>query len=167
MTERKPSGVSFETWVDRQIREAAERGAFDNLPGAGKPLPDQGKPYEEMWWIKQKLREEELSFPLPESLALRKEAEAALAAAGRARSESEVREILTDINEKIVEGTRKALSGPPLNLMPYDVEEIVHDWRARRPEALSTETPCAGPSPAETRPRSRARALFRWLRRSS
>ncbi len=44
MTERKPPGVSFETWIDKQIREAADRGEFDNLPGAGKPIPDLDKP---------------------------------------------------------------------------------------------------------------------------
>jgi Domain of unknown function (DUF1992) len=42
MTERKPPDLSFTSWIDRQINEAAERGAFDNLPGAGKPLPDAG-----------------------------------------------------------------------------------------------------------------------------
>ena len=39
MTERKPPGTSWETWIDAQIRVAMEQGAFDNLPGAGKPLP--------------------------------------------------------------------------------------------------------------------------------
>ncbi len=37
MTERKPPGTNWETWVDAQIRVAREQGAFDNLPGAGKP----------------------------------------------------------------------------------------------------------------------------------
>ncbi|MEV4218944.1 DUF1992 domain-containing protein [Nonomuraea sp. NPDC049725] len=52
MTERKPGGMQFESWVDRQIREAQERGEFDDLPGAGKPLPGADKPYDEHWWIK-------------------------------------------------------------------------------------------------------------------
>ncbi|WNI16501.1 DnaJ family domain-containing protein [Actinacidiphila sp. ITFR-21] len=39
MTERKPPGVSFESWTDKQIREAEARGAFADLPGVGKPLP--------------------------------------------------------------------------------------------------------------------------------
>jgi hypothetical protein len=39
MTERKPAGMSFTSWIDQQIDEARERGAFGNLPGAGKPLP--------------------------------------------------------------------------------------------------------------------------------
>jgi hypothetical protein len=33
--------TQFESWIDKQIREAQERGDFDNLRGAGKPLtPD-------------------------------------------------------------------------------------------------------------------------------
>jgi len=40
MTERKPPGVSWESWFEEQIRQAQEGGAFENLPGAGKPLPD-------------------------------------------------------------------------------------------------------------------------------
>lgn len=74
MTERKPLGTSFESWVDRQIREASERGEFDNLPGSGKPIPDVDESYDELWWVKQKMRRENLSY-LPPTLALRKRAE--------------------------------------------------------------------------------------------
>ena len=31
MTERKPPGVTFETWTDKLVRLAIERGEFDNL----------------------------------------------------------------------------------------------------------------------------------------
>ena len=127
MTERKPPGVGFETWVERQLREAAERGAFDDLPGAGKPIPDLDQPHDELWWVKQKLRRENFSY-LPPTIALRKEAEEALEAASRAGSEAEVRRIVADINARIVEGNRKAASGPPLNLMPFDVEAVVAAW---------------------------------------
>jgi hypothetical protein len=130
MTERKPPGVSFETWVERQIREATERGELDNLPGAGKPIADLDKPHDELWWVRQKLRREHLTY-LPASIALRKEAEEALLAAARAGSEQEVRRIVADINAKIVEGNRKAASGPPLNLVPFDVERVVRGWRER------------------------------------
>jgi hypothetical protein len=131
MTERKPPGVSFETWVERQIREATERGEFDNLPGAGKPIADLDKPHHELWWVKQKLRRENLSY-LPPTIALRKEAEDALLAASQAASEAQVRRIVADINRKILDGNRKAASGPPLNLMPFDVERVVRTWRERR-----------------------------------
>ena len=130
MTERKPPGIGFQTWVERQIREAMERGEFDNLPGAGKPIPDLDKPHDELWWVKQKLRREQLSY-LPPTLAVRKEADDALAAASRARSERDVRRIVVAINAKIREANSKAASGPPLNLMPFDVERVVRRWRER------------------------------------
>ncbi|MFD0656827.1 DUF1992 domain-containing protein [Thermocatellispora tengchongensis] len=123
-------------------------------------MPDQGEPFDEMWWVKRKLREENLAFPLPGTLALRKEAEQALAAARRARSEDDVRAILTEINEKIVEGHRKAMSGPPLTLMPYDIEEFLAEWRASRPPE---------PEPAEPEPEPpapRRRPLFRFFMKS-
>ena len=132
MTERKPPGIGFGTWVERQIREATERGEFDNLPGAGKPIADLDKPHDELWWVRQKLRREHLSW-LPPTIALRKEAEEALLAASRAGSEDQVRRIVAEINRKILEGNRKAASGPPLNLMPFDVERVVRTWRERRP----------------------------------
>jgi hypothetical protein len=131
MTERKPPGIGFGTWVERQIQEAAERGEFDNLPGAGKPIADLDKPHDELWWVKDKLRREHLSY-LPPTIALRREAEDALAAAHRAGTEGEVRRILADINRKITEGNRKAAEGPPLNLMPFDVERVLRTWRERR-----------------------------------
>jgi hypothetical protein len=131
VTERKPPGVGFGTWVERQIREATERGEFDHLPGAGKPIPDLDKPHDELWWVKQKLRRENFSY-LPATMALRKEAEDALVAASEAGSEDEARRIVADINGKILEGNRKAASGPPLNLAPFDVERVVAAWRAGR-----------------------------------
>jgi hypothetical protein len=131
MTDRKPPGIDFGTWVERKIREAAERGAFDNLPGAGKPIPDLDKPHDELWWIRRKLLDEEL-VALPPTIALRKEAEAALVAAAGAGSEAEVRAIVAAINARIADGNRKAASGPPLNLAPFDPERVVARWRAAR-----------------------------------
>lgn len=132
MTERKPPGVGFESWVDRQIREAEARGEFAVLPGAGKPLSDGGDTsYDELWWIKQKMAREGLSV-LPPTLALRKEAEDALAAAHQAPSEGAVRRIVTEINVKIRDMMFKPPPGPPLGLKPYDVDEVVREWRKTR-----------------------------------
>ncbi|MGW8376495.1 DUF1992 domain-containing protein [Streptomyces sp. ODS28] len=130
MTERKPPGVDFESWVDRQIREAAERGAFEDLPGKGKPLRGLNEPYDAMWWVRDKMEREQVSY-LPPSLALRKEAQDAREAAEAAASEDEVRRILTEINERIREAIRTPPSGPPHRLTPFDVDRAVRDWRAR------------------------------------
>jgi hypothetical protein len=131
MTARKQAGVRFETWIDRQIRTARERGDLDDLPGAGQPLTDLDRPHDEMWWVKRKLRSEDLSY-LPPSLALRKEAHDVVAGIGRARSEIEVRARVEAINDKIREAIRMGIRGPELNLGPFDVERIVGEWRRSR-----------------------------------
>lgn len=131
MTERKPPGVSFESFVDKQIRDAEARGDFQALPGMGRPLSGDDTTYDELWWIKQKMAREGMSV-LPPTLALRKEAEDALAAAAVAPSERLVRKIITEINAKISEMMFKPPPGPPLGLKPYDVEAVVAQWAARR-----------------------------------
>ena len=131
MTERKPVGISFESWIDRQIRQATERGEFEDLPGSGEPMADLDKAYDEMWWVKRKLRDEQLSY-LPPSLALRKEAHEVLDGVAQARTEAEVRERIEAINEKIREAIRMGIRGPDMNLMPFNVDRIVRDWRRRR-----------------------------------
>jgi hypothetical protein len=131
MTERKPPGITWESWIDRQIRRARERGAFDDLPGTGRPIPDLDKPFDQQWWVKDKLRREDLSYMSP-SVALRKEAHDALDAALDADSEAEVRKIVADINERIREANSKGIRGPSLMLVPYDVERVVRDWRRGR-----------------------------------
>ncbi|MFF7853960.1 DnaJ family domain-containing protein [Streptomyces sp. NPDC007904] len=132
MTERKPPGVGFESWVDKQIRDAQARGEFARLPGAGKPLPrDVETTYEELWWVKRKMAREGFSV-LPPTLALRKEAEDALASALAAPSERIVRKILDEINPRIRDMMFKPPPGPPLGMKPYDVEDVVRQWRERR-----------------------------------
>ncbi|MEW2612310.1 DUF1992 domain-containing protein [Streptomyces sp. NPDC047880] len=132
MTERKPPGVDFESWVDKQIRDAERRGEFDRLPGAGEPLPlDIESTYDELWWVKRKMAREGFSV-LPPALALRKEAEDALEAALAAPSERIVRKIIDEVNVKIRDMMFKPPPGPPLGKKPYDVEDVVRQWRERR-----------------------------------
>ncbi|MFH7598003.1 DUF1992 domain-containing protein [Streptomyces racemochromogenes] len=133
MTERKPPGVSFESFVDRQIREAADRGDFARLPGLGKPLASLDAPYDELWWIKGKLHREGFS-PLPPSLALRKEAEDAHEAALTAPTEGRARAVLAEINEKIRTALRRPPPGPPLHLTEFDVEAVLAQRLSRRRE---------------------------------
>lgn len=135
MTERKPPGVSFESFVDKQIRDAERRGDFSSLPGAGKPLESSAdSTYDENWWIKGKLAREGFSV-LPPSLALRKEAEDTLAALPQTPSERVVRDRLAELNDKIRDMMFKPPPGPPLGLKPYtadEIEELVREWREAR-----------------------------------
>jgi hypothetical protein len=128
---RKPAGTSWESFVDRQIREAQERGAFDDLPGAGKPIADLGQPYDELWWIKRKLKREGVSVT-PPTIAIRRAVEEAREQAMAARSEDEVREIVAAVNARVREVNRTATKGPASSVMPLDVERVVDDWRSRR-----------------------------------
>ncbi|MEV6240475.1 DUF1992 domain-containing protein [Lentzea sp. NPDC051838] len=127
MTQRKPHGMDFESWIDKQIREAQERGEFDDLPSAGKPLPGAGEPLEEDWWVKKKVREEEGTAGLPPSLVLRKQAETARTRALAAKTDAEARAIIEEMNAEILDALRKPLSGPPLTLMPFDVDKLLRE----------------------------------------
>ncbi len=118
--------------MDQQIRDAERRGEFARLAGAGKPLPPgTDTTYDELWWVRQKMAREGLAV-LPPTLALRKEAENTLAAALEAPSERIVRKLLTDVNAKIRDMMFKPPPGPPLGMKPYDVEDVVRQWRERR-----------------------------------
>lgn len=128
MTERKPPGVSWETWIDRQVREAQERGDFDGLPGAGKPLPDLDR-RDDDWWLKRMLQREGVTVT-PPTIAIRVEVEQALERAAGAADETEVREVLGAVNEKVRRINRLGAAGPPSTVMPVDVEEVVARWRA-------------------------------------
>jgi hypothetical protein len=131
--ERKPAGVSFESWVDKQIRKATERGDFDNLPGAGKPLPGRGRPYEEHWWLRNYLRKEGLSAEslLPTSLRLRKEQDQIAEAVRELPSEQAVRELVNELNQRILEYLR-APSGPQVQVNLVDTDVVIKQWRAHR-----------------------------------
>jgi Domain of unknown function (DUF1992) len=122
-----------ESMVEKQIREGHERGEFSGLPGFGKPLPSIDRPYSEMWWVQEFVKREKISI-LPPTLALRKQAEEAYASALQARSERIVREIITEINIRITEAKNTPLEGPPLNLVPFRLEDIVSEWREKHPE---------------------------------
>ena len=131
MSERKPFGVTWETWIDRQVRQGIERGDFDGLPGHGQPIADVDRPHDELWWVKQKLAREGVSF-LPPTLAVRKELDDALVEVAASSSEAEVRRIVEAINAKIRTVNSQATSGPPSNMMPLDVERVVREWAAGR-----------------------------------
>lgn len=121
--------MPVETWIERQIREAQERGEMDNLPGTGKPLPKrEGGAVE---WVVRKLHEEnqDTTALLPPSLALPKEVAELPQRLKKVPTEREVRDIVEDINKRILEVHRGPQVGPPLRMGPLDVEEIIREWR--------------------------------------
>jgi DnaJ homologue, subfamily C, member 28, conserved domain len=140
MSARKPPGLGWESWIDRQVREASERGEFDDLAGAGQPISNLDKPFDQLWWVKNKLSQEDLTYMSP-SVALRKEAHDAREMALGARSEAEARRILAAINEKIRAANRTGIAGPPLMLVPYDIERVIGE---RRSSSSDRSSPTSG-----------------------
>ncbi len=131
MTERKPPGTSWETWIDAQIRVAAEGGAFDNLPGAGKPLPNLGQEHDPLWWVKQLVQREQISM-LPPSLELLRKVEKELAAIEKLHDEAAVRHRVAALNVEIAKVNATVVEGPPTRLGTLDVDQVVARWRRVR-----------------------------------
>jgi Domain of unknown function (DUF1992) len=124
--------MPYESWVERQIREATERGDFDNLPGAGRPIPGLNGRDDQDWWLKGFLEREKIPMPLPTSLALRKEITDLPQTLAEVRTEDEVRRIVEDLNERIRDSHRRKVDGPALVHRPVDVEATVAEWRQIR-----------------------------------
>jgi Domain of unknown function (DUF1992) len=157
MTDRKPADMTFTSWIDKQIAEATERGAFDNLPGAGKPIPHHGDEDAAEAWLREYLRREGVSAEalLPPPLRLRKAIGRLTQAVPAVASEGDVRDAVADLNQEIREWRRIPL-GPPVFVPLVDEEAMVSRWRAARPLPAATPQPpvedAAPPGPGD-RPR--------------
>jgi hypothetical protein len=123
----------FEAAIDQQIREARERGSFDDLPGAGKPLKSDSEHYTENWWLADLAARENVgvhALPLP--LALRREAQDLRAGLIPTNSEAAAREAVEDYNARADHARRRPHSGPSVVIPLVDVEEALQVWRERR-----------------------------------
>ena len=120
-----------QTWVDLQIRQAMDRGEFDDLPGAGKPIEGLGGEHDPDWWVK-KLVERERITVLPQSVTLRREDAELEDRLDRLHTEAEVRRHVEDFNARVIRARYSLPEGPPLVTMPRDVEETVAAWAERR-----------------------------------
>ena len=146
-------------YVDLQIKQAMERGDFDDLPGAGKPIKNLGAQHDPDWWVKQLIERERITGVLPPALQLRKDDAELDARLDRHTAESEVRRELEEFNARVMKARYTPVDGPPLITMPRDVEEEVGAWRerrlARRREAAARRAEVAVPTPEPRRSRRR------------
>jgi Domain of unknown function (DUF1992) len=131
MTERKPAGTSWESWIDAQIRVAREAGAFDNLPGAGKPIPNLDQAYDPLWWVKQLIQRERISV-LPPALELLRKVETELATIEKLPDEVAVRRQVAALNVEIAKVNATVVEGPPTRLGMLDVDQVLARWRRTR-----------------------------------
>lgn len=123
----------YESWVDRQVREATERGEFSNLPGEGRPITDLGRPGEDAdWWARRKLEKEDLRGALPGPLAVRREKQDILTTLDDVRDESTARAIVDDLNARIKQSNLTRVGNTPVITGLLDVEHTLQQWRGRR-----------------------------------
>lgn len=160
--------MSFVSWIDKQIQEATERGAFDDLPGSGKPLPNGGA-FSTDAWIRDYLVREGGSAEeaLPTPLRLRKESERLAASVHLLHSEREVREVVEDLNDRI-KALRRLPEGPPVFVRLVDPQAMVALWHQRRADrqeadAATGQTATGQASTGQAAPPSARRP--RWWRR--
>jgi DnaJ family protein C protein 28 len=157
---RKYYGRRFEDYVSEQIREAMERGEFDNLPGAGKPLNLDIDPYAGEKAMGYHLLKTHGYAPKEVELAkeIRNEFERAVAKLDRLRHQSrslrtrrvppfpsekraynnavqkaasEYEETLGDLNRKIL--TFNLIAPPIMHMQLYNVEQLVQEFRESCP----------------------------------
>lgn len=149
--------------VEKKIRAAIERGEFDGLPGAGKPL-DLSDADDPDWWVKRMIRREGLSMSgaLPPVLSLRREREEFPESLADLATEAGVRAVLTDYNRRVKEDRLRSVPlgrGIPVVAPLVDVEAMVAAWAALRERTAAAsrsatftdEDPVsADPSPGRT-----------------
>ncbi len=119
--------------VERRIVEAMERGEFDGLPGAGKPLHIDAPPpvNEDLWWALKLMRQANV---VPDEVRYRKRIDELRARLDTAADERQVIAIVRELNEQI-----RTLNGMGTNVIPttlttFDEADALARWR-RRAEA--------------------------------
>ncbi|GIJ20850.1 hypothetical protein Vlu01_14740 [Micromonospora lutea] len=155
--------MRWEASVEAQIRSAQQRGEFDNLPGAGKPLAGRGLPYDESWWIKSFLEREQIpsDLLLPTPLLLRRRIEQLDDEVRDLPTEQAVRACVADLNAEVLAWLRNP-SGPRVVVRPVDADTVVQRWQSNRRAATAPAEPAEAPrSPA------RRRTWFPFRRRAA
>ena len=140
VTKRRPSAATtaraVQSWVDQTIDQAQRQGAFDDLPGAGKPLRDVDTRTDPDWWVKSLIQREQLdlSGAMPGVMQLRREKAAYPEALFALPDEAAVRAVVEDFNARVLADRRRPHAGPtsPPVVGRLDVEEMVQAWREAR-----------------------------------
>lgn len=149
-------------WVEQQIRRAQERGAFDNLPGMGKPLEGLGTEHDPNWWLKKLVEREQVTGVLPPALQLRKDDAELDDRLDAITDEARVRVAVEEFNAAV----RRAIYTPPVGNQPAfpvvtrqrDVDAEVERWHARRTARIEAQRAALTRRPAPPPAR-------RWWRR--
>ena len=119
-------------WVELQVQQAMRRGEFDDLPGAGKPIPDLDAPHDPDWWLKRLIEREHITGVLPPALALRTEHARMDETLDHETTPEGVRRVVEDFNARIIEARRQLQGGPPVITPLRDADAEIQVWAERR-----------------------------------
>jgi hypothetical protein len=113
-----------ESIADRRIRAAREAGMFDNLPGAGKPIPDLGRERPPGWWGARLVKRER---SIMKAEQLDRQVRSAMPQLWRLPSEAEVRAKIRELNQAIDAYNEVTTWERRDRLSP---DELVGSWRS-------------------------------------
>jgi hypothetical protein len=135
----------FRSVVEAQVRSGQERGLFENLPGAGKPIPGLMDADDPDWWIKGFIKREGVpaAAMLPPGLALKAEIERLPGTVAALRTEKEVRAEVEDLNHRIRRWIQIPV-GPQVAVQPVDLDEVLEFWHRLRPPPPEPAPPAPG-----------------------
>ncbi|MBG6084251.1 DnaJ family domain-containing protein [Zhihengliuella flava] len=152
------------------LEQAMDRGDFDSLSYAGRPLPGSTTAASDTldpdWWVKSLIEREGIRGLGPPAIALRTEdahLDQRLAALGSAW---QVRQLVEDFNARVVEARRQLLGGPPVVTPLRDVDAEVERWqlhRDERAERAARQRRRREVARQRARAASRARFFSRWI----
>ncbi len=111
------------------------RGEFDNLAGAGRPLPAQWfAEHAPDWWLHRKIAQEDLpvSAVLPPSVLVRQQKAQIQQTLAEVSSEDQAREVIEDLNARIVEVNLSQRGQHVVLTKKLLVEETLAEWRRLR-----------------------------------
>ena len=129
-----PTAADRAAYVETAIQQAIRRGEFDNLPGAGTPLPGLNGRHDPDWWIRRKIESEQLTGLGPPALTLRSEDAGLDDRLDSMHREQDVRAAIDDFNLRVKEARRQLLGGPPVVTQLRDPDNEVRAWHERRLE---------------------------------
>ncbi len=121
---KKPANQSWESHADEKIRSAYQTGEFDNLSGYGKPIPGIDEPLDELWWLRKKLKSEEITIAAP-GMEIRTDIERTLERATSLEGAAEIRHQLMLLNERIRASNRRLIGHAGGTVMEVEVEKVV------------------------------------------
>jgi len=130
---------SWDSLAEQRIQSALAAGQFDNLPGFGKPIPGIDEPHDDLWWVKDKLKREQLSS-LPPALAIRLDVQTTLARLSDLLTEFDVRRQLAALNDRIQTASFAITWGPSVDVVPLteaEIDELLARWRSTQSDSTA------------------------------